>query len=82
MDEVLSLWTQWSACPVSCGLGYRLRSRSCITPTLGGKPCVAQLEDTDPCIVGNCPGRFTCVLLNKTSYNLLLITIISPALSV
>eukprot|EP00927_Polykrikos_kofoidii_P076775 TRINITY_DN73801_c0_g1_i1.p1 TRINITY_DN73801_c0_g1~~TRINITY_DN73801_c0_g1_i1.p1 ORF type:complete len:1551 (+),score=187.84 TRINITY_DN73801_c0_g1_i1:478-4653(+) len=58
-DCVLALWSEWSACDVSCGKGSNRRTRSVNTSAVsGGKACIGILEEVRKCIGVNgtlCP---------------------------
>jgi len=48
---VLSAWTLWADCSVSCGVGQRYRARGVIAEaTFSGKRCNAQLKETAECV--------------------------------
>ncbi|MFT7818109.1 thrombospondin type-1 domain-containing protein 7B-like [Arapaima gigas] len=53
---LLSEWTPWSECSVTCGLqGQMVRSRSVIQPAHEqGRPCPSQLSQTKPCPIRPC----------------------------
>lgn len=53
----LSDWSEWSTCSVSCGTGFRAKTRDVITlDSWGGKPCTGRkLKDTEQCDLGICP---------------------------
>ncbi|KAF7240464.1 Semaphorin-5A [Varanus komodoensis] len=40
-------WTSWSPCSTSCGIGFRVRQRSCSNPSPrhGGRVCVGQSRE-------------------------------------
>ncbi|XP_069932953.1 SCO-spondin [Oryctolagus cuniculus] len=46
-----TMWSPWSDCPVSCGGGNQVRSRSCTgpTPSPGGTPCHGPNTQTQHC---------------------------------
>ncbi|KAH3860504.1 coadhesin-like [Dreissena polymorpha] len=58
MDGHWSLWSHWQTCSVTCGLGSRIRIRTCSNPTPlnGGHPCDNPLtyRETEPCTMENC----------------------------
>eukprot|EP00746_Dinoflagellata_sp_MGD_P149407 gnl/MRDRNA2_/MRDRNA2_81439_c0_seq1.p1 gnl/MRDRNA2_/MRDRNA2_81439_c0~~gnl/MRDRNA2_/MRDRNA2_81439_c0_seq1.p1 ORF type:complete len:3654 (+),score=523.54 gnl/MRDRNA2_/MRDRNA2_81439_c0_seq1:90-11051(+) len=50
VDCILSPWTSWSACPVTCGGGQQDRSRHVSQPPRnGGKPCNANTREIKVC---------------------------------
>ncbi|XP_050086783.1 hemicentin-1-like [Anopheles aquasalis] len=58
-----SKWSEWSNCSLDCVAEYegvrsiRQRSRKCNSPvpSLGGKPCVGESYEEEPCRVRYCP---------------------------
>jgi hypothetical protein len=55
VDCVMSEWSAWSACSVSCGGGTQTRTRSIIQPSqYGGQACGATLQ-TQECNAAACP---------------------------
>ncbi|CAE8643548.1 unnamed protein product, partial [Polarella glacialis] len=56
-DCVLSEWSKWSECPVSCGGANHMRIRYILTPAANnGRPCSASLRETEPCGTTGCEG--------------------------
>ncbi|CAH1773844.1 unnamed protein product [Owenia fusiformis] len=55
VDGTFSPWTAWDACSVSCGGGIHGRTRQCNNVAHGGKDCVGDLEEVEPCNTHNCP---------------------------
>jgi hypothetical protein len=54
IDCVLSSWTLWSACSVSCGTGQATRTRNVeVAADFGGKSCASDHEEQD-CNVHSC----------------------------
>ena len=58
-----TLWTQWGACSVSCGVGNQLRTRACINPppSSGQLNCIqlglGPASETKACTQGGCLGK-------------------------
>jgi len=57
IDGILSPWSTWTICSVSCGEGKRERNRVCSLARYGGVSCLsANLIETEPCLVKpDCP---------------------------
>ncbi|XP_060599197.1 properdin-like [Ruditapes philippinarum] len=57
VDGVWSEWSDWGDCSVSCELGQRSRSRTCIFPDLltTDLPCIGDDVETMACNLGTCP---------------------------
>eukprot|EP00440_Ansanella_granifera_P010536 gb/GFBE01011429.1/.p1 GENE.gb/GFBE01011429.1/~~gb/GFBE01011429.1/.p1 ORF type:complete len:1322 (+),score=241.23 gb/GFBE01011429.1/:1-3966(+) len=54
-DCVFADWGQWTACPVTCGTGWRGRERKVKSPAInGGAPCVNH-TDSRACATHPCP---------------------------
>ena len=55
-----SSWSSWSTCSVSCGKGFKRRSRVCDNPLPlnGERPCPGQSTQKKSCEF-NCPGKFS-----------------------
>jgi len=52
----ITRWTAYGACSKTCGLGVQTRTRSCIAPQFGGRPCRRlRMELTKACQVKSCP---------------------------
>lgn len=52
-----SCWTDWSECSVSCGVGYKQRSRQCMVPNnkgLEGSGCEGSALSQEPCEMPSC----------------------------
>ena len=49
-------WADWGACPVTCGGGYRTRTRDCQNP-----PCIllGNPEEREECATNPCPSKPT-----------------------
>ena len=54
-------WSEWSACPVTCGRGaHQTRTRLCDSPEVanGGAPCPGYKQDSRECVdIARCPGE-------------------------
>ncbi|KAH9492583.1 Hemicentin-1 [Bulinus truncatus] len=62
-DGVLSPWSTWGHCNVSCGGGFKERLRVCIGPFHGGQDCQEVLIEIMKCNLQECPGGFwNCML--------------------
>ncbi|XP_066942937.1 hemicentin-1-like isoform X1 [Macrobrachium rosenbergii] len=57
VDGNWSPWDPWSECSVTCGSGVRLRTRYCTAPAplYGGRPCIGQTVEEEPCKLRDCP---------------------------
>ncbi|XP_060583932.1 A disintegrin and metalloproteinase with thrombospondin motifs adt-1-like, partial [Ruditapes philippinarum] len=57
VDGVWSEWSKWGDCSVSCELGQRSRSRTCIfpDPLTTDLPCIGDDVETMACNLGTCP---------------------------
>ncbi|KAI1889472.1 hypothetical protein AGOR_G00163220 [Albula goreensis] len=51
---MLSPWSDWSDCSVSCGMGMRTRQRMLKSPAELGE-CVEELEQVEKCMLPECP---------------------------
>ncbi|XP_047112187.1 spondin-1-like [Schistocerca piceifrons] len=52
---LMSEWSEWSPCSVTCGRGYKTRERHVLLhPTHGGKRCPSKRTRTKPCRKGRC----------------------------
>ncbi|CAH1778238.1 unnamed protein product [Owenia fusiformis] len=60
VDGMFSDWSDYTICTVSCGGGTQTRSRDCIAPQHGGKPCNGPTTESQVCGVDPCPvdGKF------------------------
>lgn len=56
VDCVLSPWTSWSQCSVSCGLGSLFRQRSILRDARSGGSCGGAQFDSRACFLQACPG--------------------------
>uniref|UniRef100_A0A034V8Q7 Spondin-1 n=1 Tax=Bactrocera dorsalis TaxID=27457 RepID=A0A034V8Q7_BACDO len=55
VDCIMSEWSNWSECSVSCGTGYSNRSRYVITePRNGGQPCPKRKVKVRSCVMADC----------------------------
>ncbi|KAG8182020.1 hypothetical protein JTE90_013951 [Oedothorax gibbosus] len=50
-------WANWTPCSATCGLGQRMRSRSCDNPKpeFGGSNCTGSHIEEDSCLITKCP---------------------------
>ena len=64
----LSLWTEWSKCSLTCGLGEQTRTRKCEQNCNGISS--DHLSETKSCIDANCPGETSQLI--KTQNNVFL----------
>lgn len=57
IDGAYSDWQSWTACPVSCGGGIRIRQRYCDSPppSFGGRNCTEISTDEINCSENPCP---------------------------
>ncbi|XP_059164384.1 SCO-spondin-like [Physella acuta] len=55
VDGILTPWTTWGSCNISCGVGYKIRRRYCVAPLNGGRPCNGSLEENSICNFKDCP---------------------------
>lgn len=58
VDCIMSPWTAWSACSVSCGLGSLFRQRDILREALPGGACGVAQFDSRACFPRACPGLF------------------------
>lgn len=63
IDGYFSDWSEWSSCSASCGGGKEERTRECIEPIRGGKPCRGKKAESKPCNTLRCPD-FKCDFKN------------------
>ena len=58
VDGGWSDWDDWQPCSVTCGIGTRIRQRTCNnpTPSNGGKDCDGLPSDEQPCQNSPCRG--------------------------
>ncbi|KAM8881275.1 SCO-spondin isoform 1-T4 [Synchiropus picturatus] len=55
VDCIMSPWTSWSACSVSCGLGSLFRQRDILREALPGGKCGGAQFDSRACFPRACP---------------------------
>ncbi|CAH1773254.1 unnamed protein product, partial [Owenia fusiformis] len=55
VDGRFGSWSNYSVCSVSCGGGIQTRTRVCIGPENGGKPCEGPTSETRECSTSPCP---------------------------
>ncbi|XP_060783053.1 spondin-1b isoform X2 [Neoarius graeffei] len=63
---MVSEWTDWGPCSVSCGVGMHIRRRMLKTPALPGQ-CTEQLEQVEKCMMPECP--VDCMLSEWTEWS-------------
>ncbi|NP_001164716.1 semaphorin 5A-like protein [Saccoglossus kowalevskii] len=57
VDAVMSCWSEWSECTVTCGGGIQERLRTCeYQPQGGGKMCENNTLEVKECNIQRCPG--------------------------
>lgn len=56
VDCIMSSWTAWSSCSVSCGLGSLFRQREILREAVPGGYCIGPLFDSRACFPRACPG--------------------------
>ena len=65
-------WTEWSPygdCSVTCGEGYKYRTRECVGPKNGGKDCEGDNKEAAHCETGKyCPGNL-CFTISSNRLN-------------
>ena len=49
-----SLWSKWSTCTRSCGIGYRQRFRECTGGEVGDSGCDGTRNDVEQCLTATC----------------------------
>ncbi|KAM9774698.1 SCO-spondin [Syngnathus typhle] len=55
IDCIMSQWTSWSLCSVSCGLGSLFRQRDIVREALPAGSCTGGQFDSRPCFQRPCP---------------------------
>jgi len=50
VDGYFTDWGEWANCSVTCGNGYRDRSRTCNQPQYGGNACAGSYNEVHVCI--------------------------------
>ena len=57
VDGDWTVWSEWTACSVTCANGTQARSRSCTNPPpqFGGIDCEGDASDARPCFERHCP---------------------------
>ena len=65
VDGVLTMWSEFYSCDVTCGGGIQWRNRTCEGPYYGGANCTESLEESRDCNMHNCPSMYMyCMFLN------------------
>ena len=64
-DGGWSRWSSWRACSHKCGGGFRMRERSCDSPTpkYGGTTCRGDYYESSACNTDRCPGKLDVVVV-------------------
>ena len=60
VDCIMSAWTQWSRCSVTCGLGSLFRQRDVLRDARTGGACGGAQFDSRACFLQACPGQEYC----------------------
>ena len=70
VDGKWSAWETWSPCTKTCGNGKRNRVRLCNNPAPanGGKTCEGKEENSEACLVRQCPGKSNFHTLSYTVF--------------
>ena len=56
---MLSEWSQWEVCSVTCGGGTRVRTRTeLVSPKHNGAVCSGSTDDEQTCNNQHCPGKY------------------------
>ena len=72
VDGNFTIWTNWSNCSRTCGVGEQERTRSCTNPAQRGegKPCSGNESETKSCnITLTCPGKTPFLMRSKIYWN-------------
>ena len=69
--QLFTPWSFWSACSKTCGVGFRVRRRSCINPTLfpTGGLCNGLSIQHQSCFDRICPGKKIIWLILSANTN-------------
>lgn len=59
VDGMWSAWSEFGACPVTCGGGTQERTRECTNPApeFGGADCAGDAVEGQDCGTDPCPGK-------------------------
>ncbi len=66
VDCILSPWTSWSQCSVSCGLGSLYRQRNILRDARPGGSCGGAQFDSRACFLQACPGTDLTLIMRST----------------
>ncbi|KAL5016463.1 hypothetical protein ScPMuIL_006052 [Solemya velum] len=55
VDGTWTTWMQWTECPVTCGRGFRNRSRECLGQAYDGAECPGESAEIEICNDISCP---------------------------
>lgn len=72
MDCVLTEWSEWSPCSVTCGAGSQTADREIVTAgEFGGQACPeGPYSLTQQCVNDDCTGMYTSYDITLSHWNL------------
>ena len=71
MDGNYTNWSEWTSCSTTCGVGIKMRNRTCTSPTpqFGGKSCEEQglglAKEAAHCYLRQCAGAWNRNWFNR-----------------
>ncbi|XP_045169839.2 thrombospondin-2-like isoform X2 [Mercenaria mercenaria] len=67
-----STWEAWGTCSVTCGGGFKTRTRSCTNPrpSLTGRDCVGEPFQAGPCSNNDCQEKISISFLATLRYSI------------